>query len=175
MRRITALGMAVAVLGLAGWSADEPKTKKTEIGPATFEVPADWQTQRPNSSFRKLQWGIPTAEGDETAPVFYVSVAGGGVEANVKRWIDEYEDQVGDAKKETIEANGIKFHAVDVAGTFKGGPGGGAKRKDYRTLGAVVEFPGADTLYFFKMLGPKKSVSAQREAFIKMLKSGKPS
>jgi hypothetical protein len=175
MRRATAVGLCLALLGLAGWTAEDAKTKKTEIGPATFEVPADWQTQRPSSQFRKLQWGIPTAEGDETAPVFYVSTAGGGVEANIKRWIDEYEDQAGEPKKEKIEANGIKVSTVDVGGTFKGGPGGGPKRKDYRTLGAVVEMPGADTLYFFKMLGPTKSVSAQRDAFIKLCKSGKPS
>ena len=124
MRRATTLGMCLAIVGLVGWSADDAKTKKTEIGPATFEVPADWQTQRPSSSFRKLQWGIPTVEGDETAPVFYVSTAGGGVEANVKRWIDSTRTKTVNREK-TIEANGIKFSTLKSPALSKGGPGGG--------------------------------------------------
>jgi len=114
--------------------------------------------------------------------VLYVSElsgGGGGVKPNINRWLGEFEEKSGDPKEEEFEVEGIKVATVAIVGTFKesaGGPFAGGKttlRKDYATLAAVVQIPGSEALYTVKMVGPKKSVEAQKKAFKEMLKSGK--
>jgi gluconolactonase len=169
-------------LATATWADDKPQAKPTKVGSAEFKVPGDWVAQQPKRQFRILQWGVPTAEGDETAPVIYVSElpgTAGGVKGNIDRWIGEYESKEGKEKTETFEADGIKIHTLAVTGTFMesmGGPFSGGKktpRENYQTLGAIIEIPDSANTYFFKMVGPKKSVAAQKDAFVAMLKSAK--
>jgi len=189
--RALSVGWALAAVMIVA-ADDKDKEKKadkkppvaTAVGPLEMQVPGDWVKRKPVRQFRILEWGIPTAEGDEKPPVCYVSElggGGGGAEANLRRWEGEYEDKDGDAKKEKFEVAGVKVNVIDVTGTFKesmGGPfapGGGKVelRKDYRTLAAWVEPEGGEQVYSIKLVGSKKSVGAQRDDFIKMLKSTK--
>jgi len=188
--RALSVGLALtAVMFVA--ADDQDKEKKapkkppvaTAVGALEMQVPGDWVKRKPVRQFRILEWGIPTVEGDDKPPVCYVSEFGGGVggvEANLKRWEGEYEEKDGEPKKEKLEVAGVKVNLIDVTGTFKesmGGPFAGGKvelRKEYRTLAAMVEPEGGDHVYTIKLVGPKKSVAAQRDDFVKMLKSSKP-
>ena len=59
---------------------------------------------------------------------------------------------------------------LDITGTYKApfaadqGP-----KKDHRMLAAIVETPD-DGPYFFRLVGPKKTVQANAEAYKAMLK-----
>ena len=187
--RTLAVGLTL-VIGFAAMADDDKKkeAKKEKkppvpvaIGAYEIKVPGDWLKQKTSGQFRKFQWGVPTAEGDDKAPVCYISEFAGGVgglDANIKRWEGEFEEREGEPKKEKIEVEGFKITALDVTGTFKDsmgrGPFSGEKpelRKDWRSIAAMVEPEGGDTVYTFKIVGAKKSVGAQRDDFIAMLKS----
>jgi len=188
--RALSVGLALAV-GCFVVADDKEKkdgkTKKppvpTAIGPLEVKVPGEWIKRKPVRQFRILEWGVPTAEGDDKAPVCYVSElggGGGGAEANIRRWEGEYDEKDGEPKKEKFEADGVKFTVVDVSGVFKESMGGGPfapgkveLRKEYRTLAAWIEPEGGDRVFSIKMVGPKKSVAAQRDDFVAMLKSTK--
>jgi hypothetical protein len=188
--RALSIGLALAV-GCFVVADDkekkEGKAKKppvpTAIGPLEMNVPGEWIKRKPVRQFRILEWGVPTAEGDDKAPVCYVSElggGGGGAEANIRRWEGEYDEKDGEPKKDKFEVEGVKITVVDVAGVFKESMGGGPfapgkveLRKGYRTLAAWVEPEGGDRVFSIKMVGPKKSVGAQRDDFLAMVKSTK--
>jgi hypothetical protein len=129
---------------------------------------------------RAATYIIPAAAGDgEGAECAVFKNIGGGVAANIKRWIDQFEQTDGsssDSKakqnKETI--NGLNVSTVDLTGTFKGGGMAmagqpTAKKPGYRLLGAIVETPQGEI--FFKLTGPEKTVAAAQPEFQSLLKS----
>jgi hypothetical protein len=164
---------------------DKPKSVPTDIGGVKFPVPGTWVKQKATRQFRILQWGIPKAEGETatTTAVCYVSElrgGGGGAKGNLKRWEGEYATKDGEPKTETMKPDGVTISYIEVSGTFKesmGGPfapGGKVEmRENYATLAAFVEIDGADSVYSIKLVGPKKSVLAQKKAFVEMLKKAK--
>jgi hypothetical protein len=186
--RALSIGLALAV-GCFVVADDKEKKDKapkkppvpTAIGPLEVKVPGEWIKRQPKRQFRILEWGVPTTEGDDKAPVCYVSElggGGGGAEANLRRWEGEYDEKDGEPKRDKFESNGVKITVVDVTGAFKESMGGGPfapgkveLRKGYRTLAAWVEPEGGDRVFSIKMVGPKKSVGAQRDDFIAMMKS----
>ncbi|HKI03518.1 MAG TPA: hypothetical protein VKK31_16180 [Thermoanaerobaculia bacterium] len=141
-------------------------------GSIDFDLPQSWQSQAPSSSMRVAQAAIPGAGGPgELAVFFFGPGGGGGVEANIQRWIDQMESPE-QPKPETFEANGFKVTWIDVQGTLKPstmGSGPTTPQPSSRLLGAVVEGPGGP--WFFKATGPEATLGPEREAFVKMLKS----
>lgn len=186
--RMFAVGLAFAAATLVAADDKKKEAKKkppvpVEIGVYEAKVPGDWLKQKPANQFRVLQWGVPTEEGDDKAPVCYISEFPGGVgsvDANIKRWEGEFEERDGESKKDKLDVEGFKITVVDVTGSFKDSmgrgpfaPGGGKAelRKGWRTIAAMIEPEGGDKVYTLKLLGPKKSVGAQRDDLMVMLKS----
>ena len=135
----------------------------------------------PKNAMRKASYEVPKAKGDtedgELAVFYFGPGQGGGIDANVDRWVKQFSDvPPGDVKRADREANGLHQHTVDIAhGTFDGGMAMGAaagSKKDYALAGAIVEAPSG--AYFFKMTGPAKTVAAARVAFLQLLDSVKP-
>jgi hypothetical protein len=123
---------------------------------------------------RAATYLIPAAKGDsEGAECAVFLNIGGGVQANLARWIAQFEKTAGapQQKKETI--NGLDVTTVDVSGTFKGGGPmmgqSGGPKAGYRLLGAIVETPSGEV--FFKLTGPVKTVASAQHEFQAMLKS----
>ena len=116
---------------------------------------------------------------DGECAVFYFGPGqGGSVDANLKRWIGQFEapgggpaDKAAKISKSTLQ--GLPVTRIDLSGTYKpsGGPmmQPGAPRPGYRLLGAIVEGP--QGAVFFKFTGPAKTVAAQQSAFEKLLKT----
>jgi hypothetical protein len=104
---------------------------------------------------------------------FFGQGGGGGVEANIQRWIDQMEVPAGsNPAPETFDANGYRVTWIDVSGTLKPsgmGMGPTTEQPGSRLLGAVVEGPGGP--WFFKATGPGSTLSAERDNFLGMLKS----
>jgi hypothetical protein len=140
-----------------------------------FDLPANWQSQPPDSQMRLAQAAIPGPGGPGQLAVFFFGPGGGGgVDANIKRWIDQMEPAKGsNPKPETFQTDkGFKVTWVDVAGALKPssmGMGPAKEQPGSRLLGAVVEGPGGP--WFFKATGPDSTLAGQRDAFLTMLKS----
>lgn len=139
-----------------------------------FDIPAGWQAQPPANEMRVGQATIPGPGGPGDFVVFYFGPGGGGgVEANIQRWIDQMEPEAGsNPQPETFDANGFRVTWIDVSGTLKPsmmGTGPATPQPGSRLLGAVVEGPGGP--WFFKVTGPEATVTAERDDFLQMLRT----
>jgi len=142
-----------------------------EIAGHRFIAPADWEQSEPSSSMRKAQFKL-TAEDGKTAELvfFYFGPSGGGgVRANVDRWIKQFKDIIDQDVKEEIVKE-IKVTYVKTTGTFLSGSPFGPKtpKPGCSLLGAIVE--GRQGSIFLKMVGQTKAVKAFEEPLVKMIK-----
>ena len=150
-------------------------------GGLKWSAPTSWkaQAERP---MRVATYTVPKAAGDpedgECAIFFFGSGQGGSVDANLQRWIGQFEAPGGGsaeklAKTAKTKVNGLPVTRIDVAGTYKtsGGPMMQAtgSKPAYRLLGAIVEGPQGNV--FFKLTAPAKTAAAQQAAFEKLLNS----
>jgi hypothetical protein len=149
----------------------------------TYTAPKTWQQEPVRSSMRKAQFRLPRAEGDTEdglLTVFYFGPGGGGgVEANVDRWRNQF---VGpgngpvpddDFTREEMEANGLKITVVEVHGRFAPGAMGAAEpppaRDEYHMLAAIVDTPAGP--WYFKAIGPQETMQQHRPAFMEFLQT----
>jgi hypothetical protein len=150
-------------------------------GGLKWTAPAAWKPQ-PQRPMRAATYTVPRAPNDtedgECAVFYFGPGQGGGVDANVKRWIGQFEapgggpaDKLAKISKGTV--NGLPVTRIDLAGTYK--PAGGpmmqatGSKAGYRLLGAIVEGP--QGAVFFKFTAPAKTAAAQQSAFESLLKS----
>lgn len=169
MKNITALILlSLALSGMA---------RADQAGSLTWTSPPEWkaQGQRP---MRAATYSIPAAKDDkepaELGVFFFSTGDGGGVDANIKRWIDQFQKADGtsaakDAKVKKEKFAGLSATTLDVKGTYLGGSmaGSAAPKPGYRLLGAIVEGPGGNVV--FKLTGPEKTVSVAEKPFRKLL------
>lgn len=163
----------------AAQGAPAPMSSRSDAGQAQegsiqFDIPANWQQQPPASSMRLAQATIPGSGGPGDLAVFFFGPGGGGgVEANIQRWIDQMEPTPGsNPQPESFDANGFRVTWIDVSGTLlpsNMGTGPATEQPNSRLFGAVVEGPGGP--WFFKATGPEATLAAERENFLKMLRS----
>lgn len=140
-----------------------------------FELPAAWESQPPENPMRLAQAVIPGDGGPGQLAVFHFQGGGGGVDANLERWVNQVEVAPGQAPERAVfEAGDLRVTWVEVAGTLKPsgfGMGPSAPQPDSRLFGAVIEGPGGP--WFFKATGPDATLAAQRDAFLGMLESAR--
>ena len=166
--------------------ADDKKSTVVEIDGLKSATPAEWQPGEVTSQFRIHQFRIPHVAEDKTDAeliIFFFGPGGGGsADANVKRWKGTFvppEDKKIDdvAKVETFKVGDVQVTYLDVQGTykFKERPFDPASkeelRPDHRLLGVVFESPQGP--YFFRLVGPAKTVSQNKKAFEDWLKAFK--
>ena len=132
---------------------------------------------------RRAQYHIPGgsgAESDGECAVFYFGPGQGGTPMdNAQRWASQFVRADGTPATETFKTTtrnmqGIKVLIVDAAGTYTGsgmmpGMSQSPNRPGYALLGAIAEGP--DSSWFFKFTGPEKTVNAQRDNFMSLLRS----
>lgn len=138
-----------------------------------WTTPGRWKAGPPKE-MRTATYLIPAATGDsEDAECAVFTNIGGGVQANIDRWVGQFEKTDGPQIQKQTTINGLTVTTVEVSGTFKGGgPTMGqssAPKTDYRLLGAIAEGPEGEV--FFKLTGPGKTVAAAQGEFEAMLKS----
>jgi hypothetical protein len=148
---ILILGAAVLAAGLA------------------FTTPDGWRQSAGDSPMRVAEFTLPRADGDtEDAQlvVYYFGGQGGGVDANIQRWVGQMQQADGRpssavARKQTRTVNGLTVTLVDVDGTYVAemAPGAGARHNKprFRLRAGVVETPNGP--YFIKLTGPEKTVT----------------
>jgi hypothetical protein len=149
-----------------------------QVAAVDFDLPAGWTSQPPESGMRLAQAEIPGAGGPGQLTVFYFGPGGGGpVEANLQRWIDQIgpEGRSEPRRDSFTLDNGLQVTWVEVAGTLQPstmGMGPTTEQANSRVMAAVVEGPGGP--WFFKATGPDATLTAQRDAFLGLLRSVRP-
>jgi hypothetical protein len=177
--RSTGLAVLGIVLSLVALGADKPP-QKIDAGGLSFEAPGDWKSTRPsNPQMRRAQLSVAPVEGDKDPAelvVFAFPGGGGTAEDNIRRWQGFFRDDDGNLPR--IESRVVKGQNVDVtrvetagryvAPVFPGSP----KTHDkpgYRLLGGIVQTDQAG--YFFRMIGPEKTVASARSGLDQLLTS----
>lgn len=163
---LTALLAALAAPAL---QADEPKTVEVKAGRITLKVPETWKQEPASNRLRLAQFAIPVIKEEAGRAELTVSQAGGGIEANVKRWISQFQAE-GLKQKLTEGSFGEegRYVFVDLSGTYNApvGPPIAQQTKPTpgsRMLGVILASESIGT-YFLKLTGPDKSVAAQAQA-----------
>lgn len=138
-----------------------------------WTAPKDWK-EMPPRPMRKTTYQADGKSGPVEIAVFYFGPGdGGGVDANIDRWVGQFQDLPKDAAKRSENKVGeLTVHDVRVEkGTFASGmPGGPAKSEEgWGMHAAVVETPAGN--YFFKMIGPAATVTEQEANFTSLLQS----
>ncbi len=150
-----------------------------QAGSLTFTAPKEWKTRPPASSMRVAEFVVSKAAADaEDADVivYFFGGTGGSVDANVRRWIGQFErpkDAPADGNRKSFTVGDLKVTTVDVSGTYvaevKPGSAERHNKPNYRMRAAVVETPRGP--YFVKLTGPAATVGAASAAFDAFLQS----
>jgi hypothetical protein len=164
IRLITLAAVLFALPGLA-----------ESAGGVTWTAPAAWKADAPRQ-MRAATYLVPPAKGDaeggECAVFFFGPGQGGAVDANIQRWVGQFEGARAPAQKKE-KLGGFDVTTLELEGTYQssmGGPMGPKTPKPgFKLLGAIVEGPEGNV--FFKLTGPAKTVDAARADFLKMLKA----
>lgn len=157
-----------------------PAGAGTGAAALTWEVPAGWVSETPQSSMRRAQYRVPGTDGDGQAVVFYFGPGQGGTaEANAARWAGQMAQPDGRGGREAMHTENLAVGTiqvlwVEVTGTYNGGMAMGTPKplEDAMLLGAIVQ--GADANWFFKVTGPRTTLEPQRDAFRAMIRSLRP-
>ncbi len=140
----------------------------------TWTVPSSWKTM-PARMMRKATYEATGKAGPAEIGVFYFGPGqGGGIEANINRWVGQFQDLPKDgASRSEKKVAGLKHTTVEVArGTFGGGmqmmPNAPSQKKDnWGMIATIVETP--EGPYFFKMTGPAATVAEHKAHFDALL------
>lgn len=136
-----------------------------------FERPSGWGWVPPSSAMRKAHLQAPGATEESKADVIFFHFGpgqGGSVEANVNRWVAQFQNAESATSTEKIGNTSITY--VKSKGTFLSGmPGTSPVPLENQALrGAILESPNGDV--YIKMTGPEATVEASEEAFIAMVR-----
>jgi hypothetical protein len=155
-----------------GFAAGAPATFK--VGEFTFSRPGSWDWVETTSPMRKAQMKISDQEKKESAEVvffFFGEGNGGGVQANVDRWLGQFEepkDKI-QAKVEKVGVGKRQVTYVQAEGTYLSGMPGGTKtpQPNSMLLGAILE--SEQGAVFIKLTGPAKLAAGSKEDLRKMV------
>jgi hypothetical protein len=142
-------------------------------GAVKWTRPSRWK-EGPPKQMRTATYMIPAAAGDgEGAECAVFMNIGGGVQANIDRWVGQFEKTDGAPIQKRDMVNGLIVTTVDVSGTFKGGGAmmgqSSGPKSSYRLLGAIAQSPEGEI--YFKLTGPAKTIAAAQGEFQSMLQS----
>lgn len=163
--------LSMAALFAADEAKESTKVKSVKVKDLVLAVPETWAQKPAANSLRLAQFEIPKAEGDEEKSELVISSfggAGGGTQANIDRWIQQFQPKERNAKITTGTSPQGEYIFVDITGTYKkpiGPPIAGKFEElpDARMLGVMISIKGKG-IYFLKLAGPKKTVSAAAAA-----------
>jgi len=153
--------------------------KPLAIAGVTFTPPGSWKDLGA-SGMRAGSYVYGPVKGDAdsaTVAVFYFGQGGGGgVAANIDRWIGQMSipgggDAAAAARRADLTVDGMSVHHVEVAGTYNGAAmggammgGGGEGRPGYFMSAVVLEAPQGNL--FFKLTGPEQTAREMNAQFL---------
>jgi len=146
--------------------------------------PVEQWTTLPASGMRKAQWYYGPLEDEKDSAVcvvyYFGPASGGGVQANLDRWIKQMTLPDGRDPKEaaiqyTLDVDGMTTHVLSLYGTYNESMtpmGGNAVAHENYRMAAVI-FEGPQGSVFFKLTGPDYTARAMIEGFMPMIKDVK--
>ena len=180
---ISTLAVSAFALLLQGHAA--PAGTASTTASLKYDMPAGWTSKTPSSAMRLADFVLPKVDGDAedaTVTVYHFGAqAGGGVQANLDRWVSQMaqpdgKDSKNLAKTSTMKVKDLSLTIIDLGGTYVAEtfPGSGQKlnKPGFQMKAAVVEGPGGP--YYIKVVGPAKTIAkwdASMQAFIKSLRA----
>lgn len=173
----TLLPMLLLLSVVAAVRAEDEKvqaeTVSVKLQGLELKLPKTWAKSDTVSSMRLATYEIPVAEGDKDKgelSVFTFAGGGGGVAANLDRWVGQFSTR-GRTMKVTQGTGNAKstYYLADIAGTFNKPIGAPILRKTeaaegYRMLAAIIVLENEDVFYL-KLTGPDATIKAQADAF----------
>jgi len=171
-----------AAVAPGGNAAHSHTAGTTTLAGITFTPPGHW-SDLGSSGMRQAQYRLGAVAGDSAqgeVNIFYFGpTSGGGVEANLNRWIGQMvmpdgSDPAAGAERSNFTAGGMAGHIVSLDGTYKSGGGrpmGGTTTlmEDYRLVGVVIEGPQGSL--FFKLTGPLATAQAMETDLLSLVKN----
>jgi hypothetical protein len=156
-------------------SVPQPGDRTIFVGQKKMTAPENWVPKPPAMQMIAQEFSVPAAEGDQQDGRVTVMVAGGSIEANLDRWMNQFAQPDGSKTSDRVKVEkktvgGQEVHLADLSGTYhdsRGMMGPAVDRPDYRMLAAII--PTAEGNYFIKFYGPKKTVSQNENAFHTMI------
>lgn len=144
-------------------------------GPSTVRVsgfrltpPAGWrqvELSPEQSGFIDARFEIDGA-GDDVR--LTMSTTGGGIDANIDRWIGQFRQPDGAAaQQETLDVNGMTVTWVDISGDYQGM--GGPVQSGWRMLAAA--FHGSPRDFYIKLTGPQEEIGNLSDSFRSLVES----
>jgi hypothetical protein len=188
VHRWSSLALLCAGFASVACWAQEPATEKhQEKKPQVvalvrdkllLPVPGEWRQVEPRNRIIAHEFSAPAADKDLAPGRLTIMSAGGGVEANIARWAEQFKTSDGkpfaddDKKLAEKQIGPLTVQLVDLAGTFQDQPRGpfGPKveRPDYRMLAAIVPTE-KDGVWFIKFYGPSQVIEAETDRFAAMI------
>lgn len=173
----TLLPMLLLLSVVAAVRAEDEKvqaeTVSVKLQGLELKLPKTWAKSDTVSSMRLATYEIPVAEGDKDKgelSIFTFPGGGGGVAANLDRWVGQFSTK-GRTMKVTQGTGNAKstYYLADIAGTFNKPIGPPILRKTeaaegYRMLAAIIVLENEDVFYL-KLTGPDATIKAQSDAF----------
>ena len=162
----TVLFTGLVLLLCSATPAEEVKTKKVKLQDIQLEVPATWKQQQPTSRLRAGQFPLPATGKDKDNAelvVYFFGGAGGGVDANLKRWIGQFIPQGRKVVIATGKSPQGPYYVAEVTGTYNKPIGPPIRQQTKPTPGsrmvAVILMIQGKGNYFLKLTGPDKTVA----------------
>lgn len=150
--------------------ADESGPTEAIISGFRFDVPPGWRQAEltpAQQGFIDARFEIPKY-GDDVK--LTLSTIGGGVQANIERWIGQFRLPEGVTPgSEAVEVDGLSTTIVDLRGEFQGMRQ--APQPGWRMLGAA--FDGEPRDFYIKLTGPEQDVSELDDDFQSFVKSAR--
>ncbi len=154
--------------------AKDPAGHQMTLGPLEMTAPDGWIKKQPRVRIIAYEFSVPAAKDDTNDGRMTVMVAGGSIDANVRRWYGQFKQPDGGntAKVAQVEKKKIAdhvVHLVEISGTYldrRGPVAPAVARENYRMLAAIIETKQGN--FFVKFYGPKKTVTQNEEAFKQM-------
>jgi len=161
--------LALIPLTIVAFAYADEATREVEVDRLKLAVPEAWKQEKPSNNLRLAQFSIAATEGDKDAAELTISPPiGGTVEANIARWIGQFDGEGRESKMTQGTVEQGDYILVDLKGTYKKPMGPPILNKTtpvegYKMLGVVFKAKSGGN-YFFKLTGPEKTVAAQADA-----------
>lgn len=171
------ISLAVTAAAISSVDADgaENETREVKAADLILNVPKSWEQVAPPPQarrFRKAQFAIPAEKGDREPAelvVYYFGGSGGGVDANIQRWVGQFEAKGREVKLTRGTSSQGPYVVVDVSGTFNKPIGPPILQKSEPMPGsrmlAVVLNVEKKGNYFLKLTGQQNTVTSVAEEF----------
>lgn len=150
--------------------ASESEASEASVSGFRFKVPPGWRRAELTSAqqgFVDARFEIPEYGEDVRLTL---STTGGGVEANLDRWIGQFRLSDGTApRRESLDVDGLQVTWIDLSGEFQGM--GQSPQPGWRMLGAA--FDGEPRDFYIKLTGPEAAVAALHDEFRQFVTSAR--